>query len=216
MAHIDVHERPHERLTSEGAQPLSDLELMTILLGGGTRTRTLPTLAEDTLRLLDQHGTALSVTALTAIGGISAAKAALVVAALELARRRIQPAGVRIKSAADVLPLIRHYANRKQEYFLAVTLNGAHEVIATRVITLGLLNRAPVHPREVYADAITDRAAAVIVAHNHPSGDLSPSAEDLEVTKQLNAAANILGLNLLDHVIFTLEGFYSLAEHGLL
>ena len=133
---------------------------------------------------------------------------------MELARRYIAPAKVRIAFPVDVLPLISHFADRKQEYFLAVSLNGAHEVIATRVVSIGLVNRTVVHPREVYADPITDRAAAIVVAHNHPSGCVDPSREDRDVTRRLVSAGQTLGIQLLDHVIFSTAGYYSFLEKG--
>ena len=113
-----------------------------------------------------------------------------------------------------MLPLIRHYADRKQEHFLCVSLNGAQEVITTRVVSVGLADRAQVHPREVFADPITDRASAIIVAHNHPSGSLEPSKEDQEITRQLKAAGETLGIRLLDHIIFNNKGCYSFLEQG--
>ena len=119
---------------------------------------------------------------------------------------------MKISFPADVLPLIMNYADRKQEHFLSVSINGANEVIATRVVSVGLANKSQVHPREVFADAITDRASAVIIAHNHPSGPLAPSKEDVEVTKRLKAAGELLGIKLLDHMIFNTKGYYSLLE----
>ena len=114
----------------------------------------------------------------------------------------------------DVLPLIRHYADRKQEHFLCISLNGAKEVIATRTVSVGLVNKTQVHPREVFADPITDRASAVIVAHNHPSGALTPSKEDFEVTRQLKKAGETLGIRLLDHIIFNHNSYYNFLENG--
>lgn len=141
-------------------------------------------------------------------------KASLICAALEFARRRIRPEGTKIGGPEDVYPLVRHFADRKQEYFICLSLNGAHEVIATRVVTVGLLNSSPVHPREVFCEPIMDRAAAVIVAHNHPSGNLAPSEADSKVTRELRQAGKILGIKLLDHVIFGRSGFLSMREHG--
>ena len=103
---------------------------------------------------------------------------------------------------------------RKQEHFLCVSLNGANEVIQTRVVSVGLVNKTQVHPREVFADPITDRASAVIVAHNHPAGGTSPSREDREVTQQLKFAGETLGIRLLDHIIFDRKGYYSFLEKG--
>jgi len=120
---------------------------------------------------------------------------------LSLRGAEIRPEGIKITSACDILPLISYLANRKQEHFVCVSLNGASEVIATRVVSVGLVNNVQVHPREVFADPITDRATAVIVAHNHPSGSVAPSQEDIEVTKRLKDAGNTLGIKLIDHII---------------
>ena len=105
-------------------------------------------------------------------------------------------------------------AGKQQEHFVCISLNGANEVIEKRVVTVGLLDRSPVHPREVFADVITDRAAAVIFAHNHPSGDLEPSEADLQMHDQLTEAGRILGLSVLDHVIVSRRGYYSFQEAG--
>ena len=109
-----------------------------------------------------------------------------------------------------------NYADRKQEHFICISINGANEVITTRVVTIGLVNKSQVHPREVFADPLTDRASAVIVAHNHPSGRLEPSAEDIELTKQLQESGKTLGIAILDHIIFNQKGYFSFLEQRLL
>ncbi len=119
-----------------------------------------------------------------------------------------------IKEAAIILPLIQHYSDRKQEHFICISINGANEVIASRVVSVGLVNKTHVHPREVFADPLTDRAAAIIIAHNHPNGSLTPSKEDVDITNQLKSAGEILGIKLLDHIIFNYKGHYSLVEKG--
>ena len=106
-----------------------------------------------------------------------------ILAAIEFARRRIKPEGAKIETPADLLPHVRHYADRKQEHFLCASINGANEILNIRVVSIGLIDRTPVHPREVFADALSDRASAIIVAHNHPSGGLEPSPADVEVTE---------------------------------
>ena len=156
----------------------------------------------------------LNLKELQKIEGVGLAKATLIAAALEFSRRRIRPEGLRISFPPDVMPLIQHYADRKQEHFLCVSLNGANEVIASRVVSVGLVNKTQVHPREVFADPITDRASAIIIAHNHPSGGLKPSKEDIEITKHLKSAGETLGIKLLDHIIFNHKGHYSFLEHG--
>jgi len=109
---------------------------------------------------------------------------------------------------------VRHYADRKQEHFLCASINGANEILNIRVVSIGLIDRTPVHPREVFADVLSDRASAIIVAHNHPSGDLEPSASDVDVTNQLKAAGSVVGITLLDHIIFNRSSYFSFLEAG--
>jgi DNA repair protein RadC len=118
--------------------------------------------------------------------------------------------------AKDVLPLLGDIAGKQQEYFVCISLNGANEVIEKRIVTVGLLNKSQVHPREVFADVIADRAAGAILAHNHPSGELKPSNNDLKIHEQLTEAAKILGINVLDHIIIAKKGFFSFQEAGLI
>ena len=213
---LPLKDRPREKLKEKGPQVLSDLELLAVLIGSGNKGRDVLKLAGGLLRLLDDVGTQADMDMLCRVDGIGPAKASLVMAALEFARRRIRPHGIRISHPPDVYPLIRHLADRRQEHFISISLNGANEVIAVRTVSVGLVNRALVHPREVFADPITDRAAAVIVAHNHPSGNLSASRDDLSITRQLKEAGQTLGIKLLDHLIFDHSGYYSMLEEGLL
>jgi DNA repair protein RadC len=164
--------------------------------------------------VIDRENGELNIGVLAAVNGIGGAKAAKIVAALEFARRRIRPEGVRIREPKDVLPLLTHFSDRKQEHFICVSLNAAHEVIASRVVSIGLVSSAQVHPREVFAEPLQDRASAVIVAHNHPSGDLTPSEADKKITKQISDAGKILGIKVLDHVIFGRRGYFSFQEAG--
>jgi DNA repair protein RadC len=214
ISDIPELDRPREKLREKGAQSLSDLELMAILLGSGTKGHDVMRVADRILKILDSANGIPSLEELEKIEGVGPAKATLVAASLEFSRRRIRPKGLKISFPPDVLPLIRHYADRKQEHFICVSLNGANEVITSRVVSVGLVNRTQVHPREVFADPITDRASAIIVAHNHPSGGLRPSKEDTEVTKRLKAAGETLGIRLLDHIVFDHNKYYSFLENG--
>jgi DNA repair protein RadC len=214
MADIPKSDRPREKLLQKGAVALSDLELAAVLLGSGTKTHDVLAVAGRILKTIDQTGVNTGVGDLMDIEGVGPAKAALIAAALEFSRRRIRPEGFKIAFPPDVLPLVKHYADRKQEHFLCISLNGAKEVIAVRTVSVGLVDKSPVHPREVFADAVTDRASAVIVAHNHPGGTLEPSKADMEVTKRLKSAGEILGISLLDHIIFNHKGYYSFLEKG--
>lgn len=211
---LATHERPREKLKHKGVQTLSDLELLALLVGSGTKGQDVMVVSEKLLKILDGNGIAPHLDQLCKVPGVGIAKATLVVAALEFARRRIRPRGVKITFPPDAYPLIRHMADRRQEHFLCISLNGANEVIAVRTVSVGLVNRALVHPREVFADPITDRAAAIVVAHNHPSGNLSPSQDDLAITRQLKNAGHTLGIKLLDHLIFDHSEYYSLLENG--
>ncbi|MEE8584028.1 MAG: DNA repair protein RadC [Acidobacteriota bacterium] len=213
MRDLPLSERPREKLCRQGPKALSDRELLAVVLGSGTRKRGVLWLADEILKKLD--GTdRVTPECLREIEGVGPARAMKICAALEFARRRIRPEGVKIVLAVDALPLVRHYADRKQEHFLCISLNGANEVIATRVVSVGLVNRTQVHPREVFADPIADRAVSVIVAHNHPSGTPAPSSQDVEVTRRLKAAGDILGISLIDHIIFTRNSYYSFQEHN--
>jgi DNA repair protein RadC len=207
-------DRPREKLLEKGAGTLSDQELLAIILGRGTQKDDVLSLSKKIVKVLDGIGLDFQAKDIIEIDGIGEAKATSLCAAFEFVRRRIKPEGLKIKFPADILPLIRHYGDRKQEHFICVSINGANEVMTVRVVTIGLINKTHVHPREVFADVIAERASAVIVAHNHPSGELHPGKEDIRITKRLKAASEILGLNLLDHIIFNAKGYYSFAENN--
>ncbi len=213
---IPYFDRPREKLAAKGPEALSDTELLAILLGSGVKGKNVFQVASTILRKLDKEQERVDVKSLETIEGVGSAKACAIVAALEFSRRRLIIDNVSIRKAADVVPLIAHIAEKKQEHFLCLSLNGANELISNRVVTVGLLNSSQVHPREVFADVIADRAASVIVAHNHPSGTLKPSSDDIKITKQLIDSAKILGISFLDHIIISKKGFISLKEKGYL
>ncbi len=210
------HSRPREKLREKGASALTDEELVTAILGMGTAGVDVRTISRHVASLIREHKEALTLNHLLEVPGMGLAKSAQILSAFELARRHLLKDVVKITSAKDVLPLVADIAGKQQEYFLCISPNGANEVIEKRVVTMGLLDKTPVHPREVFADVIADRAAAVIFAHNHPSGELQPSEADLRVHDQLTEAGKILGLRVLDHVIATRKGYYSFQEAGLI
>ena len=207
-------QRPRERLADKGPQALSDADLLAILLNTGIKGKNVSELARDLLSLLDRNREIPSVEELSGLSGMGNSKACAVAAMLEFGRRRWGVSGCAVKHPSDIFSLVRHNADRKQERLISISLNGAHEVLAVRVVTVGLVNRTIVHPREVFADLLQDRAAAFIVAHNHPSGRLSPSPEDHEMTDRLRKAAHILGLHFLDHLIFSQADYYSFRQNG--
>ena len=208
--------KPREKLVNSSPGALNDEELLAILFGSGTKDCDVFKLAKLALKLIDEKNGSLNIKDLLSIKGLGLGKASKILACLEFSRRRIKPNGLKIKSPSDAVPLLHHLISRKQECFVAISLNGANEVIETRIITIGLINFCQVHPREVLADIITDRACSFIVAHNHPSGNLEPSDSDKTLTKRLAAASQILGIELLDHIIISSKGHYSFREHLLL
>ncbi len=212
---LPAEHRPRERIMTLGPGALTDLELMTLLLGSGSKEKPVSLLANELLGYLDAHGSQpINARDLCTIKGLGFAKASIISAALEIGRRLNVTRKRQITTPEDVFPLIQHYGTRQQEHFISISLNGAHEVITTTVVSVGLVNRTLVHPREVFSPAVAERATAVIVAHNHPSGNLDPSEEDVIVTKRLITASEIIGIKLLDHVVFDDTHFISLMESG--
>jgi len=213
--------RPRERLLTAGPSALSDGELLGLLFGIGSREKTAVELAGEVISTAGGlHGLYdVSVHELTEVNGIGEAKACIILAALELGRRIGQvrnPGRPMISSPADVDRLLRgRIANLDRENFVVVLLNTKNEVIDTPLVSVGTLSASLVHPREVFKPAIRASAASVILAHNHPSGKVEPSREDREVTKRLKESAEILGIEVLDHVIVG-DGYYSMKEHEML
>ena len=205
-------DRPRERLHRLGPKGVSDIELVCAMLGSGSHGRPVQDLAKDILHLIDSDK--VSPEDFQKVPGLGPAKIASICAGLELGRRM---SSVRLRSCKDpasVFELVRHYGDRLQEHFLVVMLNGAHELMGVNLVTIGLVNRTLVHPREVFSDPIRMRATAIILAHNHPSGNLDPSPDDMEVTLRLKKAGLLLGIEVLDHIIFSSEDYRSMSETG--
>ncbi|MFA4877643.1 MAG: DNA repair protein RadC [Methanoregula sp.] len=218
MRDLPLMDRPREVIARKGAEALSDTELIEAILGRGTRNRDVRALSREICGLLQSKKPCLKYEDLVAIDGVGPTRASQMMACFELGRRYHAPAGpdARIAKPEDVIPLVSHLRDKRQEHFVCITLNGAGEVLGNRVITVGLLNHSLVHPREVFADAIVDRAASVICVHNHPSGSLEPSPQDIAITAQLKEAGQLVGIQLIDHIIITRNGHVSLRERGLI
>ncbi len=204
--------RPREKLAARGAASLSDYELLMAIIGSGNKQADVTKIARDLQKLLQDKGRELTFDDLLSIGSLGPAKSTQIMAGFELWRRRFesseQPVIDSPDKAADQLADIR---DKKQEYFVCLTLDGANRLISKRIITIGTLTSSLVHPREVFAEAISDRAASIIVAHNHPSGNLQSSDADRQVTERLKEAGVLLGINLVDHIIVTSKDFVSIA-----
>ena len=207
-------DRPREKLLSRGPAALRDHELMAVLLGRGVQGKDVLQLSHEQVELMRDGIEELDIAKLSAVRGMGEAKAAQILAALELSRRLLSRRNVAIRGAEDVWNLLAEYRRKQREYLLVLTLDGASHLIQKRVVSVGILNQSLVHPREVFADAVTDRAAGIVIAHNHPSGQRFPSADDRRVTQRLAEAGRLLGIELLDHVILTRDGWYSFSEEG--
>ena len=213
MSDRQKQDRPREKLLARGAHVLSDFELLQALIGSGNAQADVSKIARETLKLMKQYGADITADHLRSVTGMGAAKTTEIIAAIELARRYlIDSEKPVIDSPEKAIEQLADIRDKKQEYFVCLTLDGAHRLIAKRVITIGTLTASLVHPREVFADAITDRAASIIVAHNHPSGNLQPSQADKDVTERLRSAGSLLGIDLLDHCIVTKSAYCSIVD----
>ena len=202
------NDRPREKLVRYGTARLSDLELLMAIIGSGNARADVGKIAREVLKIVRQKGGDVSYDDLRGVVGLGEAKIPVIVASLELARRYLldsdQPI---IDSPEKAVELLADIRDKKQEYFVCLTLDGANRLIAKRVVTIGTLTASLVHPREVFADAIADRAASIIVAHNHPSGSLRPSQVDIAMTERLKHAGELLGIPLVYHLLITKQSF---------
>ena len=218
MIHVPECDRPREKIRRLGPGALSDKELIAAIIGRGVRGADVFSVAGELAKECDQGGKGLPMKKWKPSTGWGR-KSSPDVCLFRLSRRYPEKDPgqiIRVTRPEDVIILLNGLEFKKQEHFICITLNGAGEVLGNRIVTVGLLNHSLVHPREVFADAITDRAASIICVHNHPSGTLEPSTQDIEVTRQLIEAGGILGIRVLDHMIVTRNGFLSMKERGLL
>jgi len=202
---------PREKLISRGAGSLSDTELLQAVIGSGGKNNDFKQIAKNLNTLIQKRGAeSITFDDVKSIKGIGNAKATVVFAALEFWRRKFTknnaPLIDSIEKAAEQLHFIK---NKKQEHFVLLTLDGARRLINNRIVTIGTLMLSLVHPREVFAYAIEDRAASIIIAHNHPSGTLDVSANDRDVTKRIREAGDIIGIRLDDHIVVAGDDFIS-------
>lgn len=197
-------DRPREKLKAKGPAALSDFELLQALIGSGNKQANVSQIAKAAQKLLSERGADISYEELGSVLGLGEAKISELLAAFELSKRYLTPADQPIIDSTEAaVAQLSDIRDKKQEYFVVLSLDGANRLIAKRIITIGTLTSSLVHPREVFADAVTDRAASIIVAHNHPSGDLTASCDDMVVTSRLVKASAIVGIELIDHIIVT-------------
>jgi len=216
ISELNSIDKPREKLTKKGAKSLKNFELLAILLGSGTKDKDVLKLSREIIKLFEDDFENMTLDKLMSIHGLGQAKASQILSAVELSKRYLIKQNKKITCAKDIYDELQEYKNKKQEYFIVITIDGASHIIEKRVVFIGTLNRSLIHPREIFADALTDRAAAIIIAHNHPSGQLEASHEDITVTKRVKESAELLGIDLIDHIIFTNKKYLSLRDEGVL
>lgn len=211
---LPSYKRPREKMFEKGGQALTNKELIAVILGSGTKQRDVIKISGEVDRYIKENFPDLEIEELIRIPGMGKVKSLQILAGLELARRYLIRGKVKVRSPESVVDQVRDLRNKQQEYFITLTLDGAYNLIEKRVVSIGILNESLVHPREVFADAISDRAAAIILVHNHPSGEVQPSRDDIAVTLRLIEAGDLLGIQVLDHIIIGKEDHYSLKTGG--
>jgi len=214
LAKVD---RPREKLEKYGPDKLSNPELLAVLLGSGIKGLNVIELSKKIVRLIEKTGkNKVGLENLLKEKGLGKAKALQVIAALEFGKRLAMEQKPEILTPDDVWKLCADIRNSKKEHFAAFYLDTQSKLIERQIISIGTLNASLVHPREVFEPAVALHAASIIVAHNHPSGDLEESPEDLAVTRRLAEAGKIMGIEMIDHVIVAIAGFTSFKDKGLI
>ena len=213
-------ERPREKLIAKGPQNLKDEELLAILLRTGREGKNVLEVAKQILRKYSKKRLfKLKYEDLTKIKGIDSAKACTILAAVELVKRALKIGEETlpiIRSTKDVIAQAVYMRDKAREHLMGIYLNARNEMVFKKPIFIGTLNANLVHPREIFAEALKQNAASVILVHNHPSGDAEPSEDDLTITKRITEAGKIMGIDVLDHVIITKNKVFSLKEKKLI
>ncbi len=209
---------PREKLERMGPAGLKEEELLSILFGTGTRGKDVLTLSRELIRTFDNCKLLkASLADLTKVKGIGSAKASVLIAAFELSQRlmdRDNGSVPRVEKPQDALVHVQEIRGRKKEHFVALYLDARNRIVHREFVSIGSLNTTVVHPREVFVPAIQHTCASVILCHNHPSGDCEPSPEDVELTRRLISAGELLGIEVLDHLVVSDKNYLSMKESG--
>jgi DNA repair protein RadC len=220
LAELDPSDRPRERLLARGASVLTDVELLSLLVGSGTREKDALTIASEVAAKISQHpASSLRPADIEHVPGLGLTRACRIVAALELGRRlatRPEEDLPTISTPADVFRLTRDIRRLRREHFMVFYLDARHRVERSEIVSIGTLNASLVHPREVFGPAVREPAASIVLAHNHPSGDTTPSEDDVAITRRLVSAGEILGIAVVDHVVVSAKGYTSFREKRLM
>ena len=210
------HPDIRELTLANGISYPSDEELIMLILGRGTKGNPIGFLSDRVISVINSSNENDLIKKLTELPGMGSSKALSVAAALELGRRRRGYLHSVIRHPKDILQYVRQYSLEPAEHFITITTNGAHEILSTKVVSVGTVNKALIHPREVFADAVAEHASGIICCHNHPCNQCYPSDADIESTRQLQKASQILGISFLDHLIVTRDSYFSFLEHDML
>ena len=222
IKHWQEDDRPREKLIKYGAKSLSDSELIAILIGFGTTGKSAIDIGRS---LLDEFSNLTEMAKCDAkqlckIEGIGLAKAVTVLAAFEISKRIVISPFTTKAQFNNAHDIAEYYLSKlrdlRTEVFRVLLLNSANQIIKEVIITEGILDRTVVHPREVFRQAIIEMAASIILIHNHPSGNVVPSAQDIDITKQLVKTGNIVGIKVIDHIIYGNDNYYSFVAAGLI
>lgn len=215
ITEIPSADRPREKMQRKGAQALSDFELLEVMIGSGNGKNDVGAIARQMQRALHTGGL-LTLEGLIGLRGINVAQATKLLAALEVAKRHLVRNALPVRTQEEILGRLAELRTRQQEHLICLSLDGGQRLIAQRTVTIGTLDTVLAHPREVFSDPICERAASVIVAHNHPSGEVEPSEKDVALTQQLAAAGQLLGISLRDHIIITKTEHFSFKQHHMI
>ena len=205
-----------ERTIENGLLYPTNVELIMLILGSGNKQMSVDVMAQKINDVLTDSNIDDVVKNLLSVKGVGQGKALAVAAALELGRRHCSHLKALIQTPEDILPYVQNYAMCAKEHFVMITLNGGHEIIKIHLISVGTVSKTIIHPREVFREAIKENASSIVICHNHPSGNCVPSEEDIETTKFLIKASKLIGIPILDHIIFDCDSYYSFLEHDVL
>lgn len=221
MKDIPLNERPRERLINKGVEYLSNEELLAILLKTGTKDSSVKVLASNILKQLDNINSLkdINLQNLIKIKGIGKVKACEILAAIELGKRLNEKTmyinQIKIYSSDSIYEYYKDKLNdKKQEHFYCVYLDVKNHIIKDKLLFIGTINESLIHPREIFKEAYLLSAFSVICVHNHPSGNVNPSNNDIVMTKQLKEVGKMLGIKVLDHIIIGKDGYFSFNDNG--
>jgi DNA repair protein RadC len=213
---LSKRDRLGKKVLDEGGEGLSDEELLAVMLELGTDCSDAKAVAKKIVKYLDDHPYTLDLEELQRVEGVEPEEAAFIAAAFEFGNRCLRPVGIKIERPAEVLPLIRHYVDHKLEHLFCISLNGANEVIDTRIVSFGPLKESQIHTSMVLSDPLVEGASTVILARSTPSSDLTPKEEDFLLTRRLKKAGETLRISVLDFIIFNRTWHYSFLDNGYL